>query len=359
MAELAWREGDPEKLASFYRGIRAYRHHPYRRNSRQRSIIWQRGGSRLLDYGPEDGWPLLVVPSLINRSHILDLMPGDSLLDFLSENGMRPLLLDWGDRTFSDRSLSLEQVILDRMDPALDDVGRLSDRPPLVLGYCMGGTLAIALACLRQESLAGLALLAPPWDFDDMLPSSVRGSACRKALAGCTGSIGSAPVDLLQTLFAQIDPMNVPRKFAGFSRLPPMSTSAIRFVAIEDWLNDGVPLDAEIAAECFLDWYGRNAPGQGCWRVDGMQIRPEQLDLPVFLAVPERDRIVPPRSALPLAGMLDDCCLIRPEGGHVGMVAGAHAEAVLWAPLVTWLKRIVAMQKNVGETSLEILFSKQ
>ena len=255
------------------------------------------------------------------------------------------MLLDWGDGALSGRQPSLDGLILEHMVPALDYVGSLSKRRPLLMGYCMGGTLAIALACLRKEDIAGLALLAAPWDFNQEFQQQSGASLCRDWLASYAGSVGSAPIDLLQALFAQIDPMGVPRKFAHFARLPTISKAATRFVAIEDWLNDGVPLSAEIAAECFLDWYGGNAPGCGAWNVDGTPIRPEQLDLPAFLAIAERDRIVTPESALPLVELLRDCTLIRPRGGHVGMVAGSNARAELWTPLLTWLKRIAAMQK--------------
>ncbi|MDH3660347.1 MAG: alpha/beta fold hydrolase [Alphaproteobacteria bacterium] len=273
-------------------------------------------------------------------------MPGASLLSFLHGKGVRPMLLDWGDGTTTDRQLTLEELILERMKPAFDWLHHTSGKRPLVLGYCMGGTLATALACLCQEKMAGLALLATPWHFDRGARDMGHSRSYHGMLASLTNRIGSAPVDLLQTLFAQIDPLNVPKKFARFAEVAPTSQAACRFVAIEDWLNDGVPLNAEVAAECLLDWYGSNAPARGDWRVDGIKIRPDLLDLPVCLAIPERDRIVPPDSALALASTLSSCDLIRPNAGHVGMVVGRNAEAALWTPLLQWLRQIIAEQKD-------------
>ena len=59
-------------------------------------------GIRLLDYGalaqaPPPRRPVLVVPSLVNRSYIMDLMENGSFLRFLASRGLRPLLIDWGD----------------------------------------------------------------------------------------------------------------------------------------------------------------------------------------------------------------------------------------------------------------------
>lgn len=345
-AEFAWRVSNPRRLRDFYRGIDAYRRHPYRRETLSRSNVWEKGGCQLLDYGPDDGWPLLVIPSLVNRAHILDLMPNASMLGFLSSHGIRSFLLDWGEEGTSVNRRTLDQLILERMKPALECAHHLTGKRPLVLGYCMGGTLATALACLAKEQIASLCLLAAPWNFAPMDKAAPRPSVQMNMLASLAGFIGGTPVDLLQTLFAQIDPLTVPKKFSEFAKLDPASNAAVRFVAIEDWLNDGTSLNAEIARECFVDWYGNNTPGRGAWRVDGFPIRPDQLDIPVWLAVPERDRIVPPQSALALADILRSCELVRPKLGHVSMVVGQNAEKSLWKPLLSWLDRIAALQKK-------------
>lgn len=287
--------------------------------------------------------PVLVVPSLINRGYIFDLMPGVSLLDYLADGGMRPFLLEWGEPGSSDRRQSLDDYVLDRLEGALDWVLQETKQRPIVLGYCMGGTLATALACRRQDDCSGLALLATPWDFR----SSERAidGVCH-ALALASGMMGSASIDLLQTLFAAIDPMAVPEKFAGFSKLGQTSETARHFVALEDWLNDGIALGADIAAMCFREWYGSNKPAGGQWKVAGQQVRPATLTLPTLFAIPHQDRIVPPESALALAAMMPEAKIIRPLSGHIGMIAGRTAKKQLWTPLLAWLLRIAAVQKN-------------
>lgn len=346
-AEWAWRTGSPSTLADFFRGIKAYRDHPYRRAGTSATVVWQRGASRLHDYGDVDGWPLLVVPSLVNPAYVLDLMPGASLLDHLRDHGIRPFLLEWGGSAPASRRLTLDDHVLDRLEPCLDWLRRRTGCRPLVLGYCMGGLLALALACRHAADLAGLALLATPWDFHRGQGAAAdRRAAPLHLLAAATGMAGGAPVDLLQTLFASIDPMAVPRKFARFGTLDPTSKAALRFVAIEDWLNDGVPLGADLAASCFLDWYSDNLPARGLWQIGGRPIRPQTLDMPAYVAIPARDRIVPAESALALAAALPRAEVIRPASGHVGMVVGARADRELWHPLAVWFRRIAAMQKK-------------
>ena len=138
----------------------------------------------------------------------------------------------------------------------------------------MGGQLALALAQLRPRQLAGLVLLATPWDFHAEKPADRAGGRDRRGTPWLPllDHLGGMPVDMLQGLFAALDPFLVVRKFCAFARLDPASDRAREFVALEDWLNDGVPLAAAVARECLLGWYGENTPGRGAWRVAGQAI---------------------------------------------------------------------------------------
>jgi len=348
-ARFAWCEERVDAAArasfeDFLCGLRAYWRHPYRRPGRELAVLWQDGASRLFDFGGA-GPPVVAVPSLINRAYILDLLPERSLLGHLAGSGLRPLLLDWGEPGALERRMRLEDYILGRLDGALGHLAATVPQKPVLLGYCMGGLLALALAAHRPQAIAGLALLATPWDFaaygiDPERFAALLGGPC----AVLAGQLGALPVDVVQSWFATIDPLQVPRKFARFARLRADGPEAWSFVAIEDWLNDGIPLGAEVARECLLEWYVANRPGRGEWRVGGVPVRPGALDLPALVAIPARDRIVPPASAAALARALGRARVLRPAGGHIGMVVGRRARTDLWQPLVRWLREIAALQ---------------
>jgi poly(3-hydroxyalkanoate) synthetase len=151
---------------------------------------------------------------------------------------------------------------------------------------------------------------------------------------------GTLSVDMLQTLFALLDPWSIGDKYRGFARLDQNSARARLFVALEDWLNDGVPLAAPVARECLADWYGSNAPARGQWRVAGLPVDPMSLQMPSFVAIPSRDRIVPPDSARALATLIRSAVVHVPGAGHVGMVVGGGAETALWRPLLEWIQAL-------------------
>jgi poly(3-hydroxyalkanoate) synthetase len=317
-------------------GIAAYRRHPWARTLPDPPDIWREGGSRMLDYGGA-GPAILFVPSLVNRAYVLDLMPDRSMLRWLAARDVRPLLLDWGWPGPVERRFTLTDYIAGRLERALIAARGVHPRL-LIAGYCMGGLLAVAAAQRRPDLVSGLALLATPWDFH---AEGVAGPAALArtlpALEPAMGFTGTLPVDVIQVLFAMLDPAAIAEKFRGFARLDQASDRARLFVALEDWLNDGVPLAAPVARECIAGWYGENTPARGQWRVAGLPVNPGTLSLPSFVAIPARDRIVPPDSAMPLAGAIPNAVVHRPNAGHVGMTAGAKAEVALWGPLRDWI----------------------
>ena len=101
-----------------------------------------------------------------------------------------------------------------------------------------------------------------------------------------------------------------------------------------------MPLAAAVARECLAGWYGENTPARGKWRVAGLPVDPGALRMPAFVVAPGRDRIVPPESARLLAGLIGGAVLHEPAAGHIGMVAGAGAEGVLWGVLREWVEGV-------------------
>ena len=324
--------------AALLAGIRAYRAHPSEAPRPAAPLRWAEGSARLLDYGGA-GPTLLVIPSLVNRAQVLDLLPEASMLRHLAGAGLRPLLLDWGAPGEAERGFTLTDLVAGRLERALAAIGH----PVILAGYCMGGLLALAAAQRNPGRVRALALLATPWDF------WAEGAARPRALAALLPALeplmarsGTLPVDVLQALFVALDPFGSAARFRGFTAADPASPATRRLVALEDWLNDGIALPAAIAREAIGGWYGANSPASGAWRIAGAAVDPGALRLPSFIAIPARDRIVPPAAAAPLVSLIPGALSHRAPAGHIGMVAGSGAEASLWRPLLAWARGLRA-----------------
>jgi poly[(R)-3-hydroxyalkanoate] polymerase subunit PhaC len=139
-------------------------------------------------------------------------------------------------------------------------------------------------------------------------------------------------------LFVALDPFLAERKFVRFAGLDPQSAAAREFVALEDWLNDGVPLARPVALECARSWYRDNRPARGEWRVAGRRVRPAALRRPALVVLPSRDKIVPPQGAAPLAAVIRGAAVLRPALGHIGMMASHQAPRAVWDPIAEWLR---------------------
>lgn len=339
------------RVDGFLRGIAAYRHHPYRRDMPDVPAVWREGTTRLLDYSRRgaSGMPVLVIPSLINRAYILDLSKRRSVMRSLAERGFRPYLVDWGAPGPQELAFGLDDYIGGRLVRILEHVERRAGKPAL-LGYCMGGLLALALGALRPDSITGLALFATPWDFhrpDDTHARLLL--ALRQPIEDAIATFGGVPTDMLQACFAAVDPAGIERKFRTFADLPAASARLNDFVALEDWLNDGITLAGPVARETLFGWYVENRPARGTWQVAGRTVKPDQFARPALVIVPARDRIVPPASALALGDALPQARTVTLETGHIGMVTGAEARSQVYRRLTLWLH---SLEKKGGESRL-------
>ena len=333
-----------ERFARLTRGIAAYHAHPYRRALVDPPATLRAGGLRLLDYGDParpNAQPLLIVPSLINRHYILDLQEHRSFVRFLTKAGFRPFVVAWEDFGPGARSATVDACVTGPLEAALALVREATGQNPILLGYCLGGILTMALAARRPRDISGLVFMATPWDFHAggcrLAQSAPQALAIAEPLLQAMGAL---PVDAVQTLFYALDPFHVIDKFLDFAALDQASASATAFVALEDWLNDGLPLPAPITRTLLDEWYGDNRTANGDWQVAGAAVRPENVTHPSLVMVPMRDRIVPPASAQALAAALHGAETLLIDIGHIGMVSSRNAPGQVWNPLVKWMHQL-------------------
>jgi len=314
-----------ERMQQALKGLRAYQEAERPPPPEPMPVVAELHGAKLRDYGG-DGAPLLVIPSLINPPNVLDLEAGQSLLRWLARRGHHVLLLDWGDDSLRRRDMTVADHVEQAIVPLMGEVGE----PPLLLGYCLGGTMAVAAAALAPAR--GVATIAAPWHFGAYPAEALKMMADVWAAAQpSVGALGVLPMEALQSAFWNLDPARTIGKFEAFAEMPPGSPEAQAFVRLEDWANDGPPISAAAAREMFEGFFAQDLTGRLAWRVGGRTIDPAVLACPQLHVASTTDRIVPHGSAIRSGEQ------IALAQGHVGMVVGSRARTALWEPLSAWL----------------------
>ena len=304
-------EQDPETARAALQGLADYEEAERPRPPPTSPVIEAAGPAKLRDHGGT-GAPAVLIPSLINPPNILDLDEEVSLSAAMVRSGRRVLSIDWGDargRTDLNVAGHVEELLV----PLL----RRLDEPAALIGYCLGGTMAIAAANLIP--VERVATIATPWHFRHYPEEARTGLAKLWKQSGAAAlAFGALPMEVLQAAFWSLDPKRTVAKFARFCDYPPGSPEARRFIALEDWANDGEPLPFPAARELIEDMFGADLPGSGRWSVAGVTISPE-LPVPILNCTAERDCIAPAATAA-------EGETVQIAAGHVGMIVGSARE---------------------------------
>lgn len=336
-AQEAGGQNAEELLRVFFEGLKKYQDHTYVRNLPELPVVWQEGQARMyLAKGTKKGRPLLLVPSMVNKSSILDLMEDRSFLRWQAQQGRDIYLLDWGRPVDDEGQGSMDALIGQRLIPAAEFLQQETGGPVHALGYCMGGLFLAAAAHIKPEPFHSLTYLATPWDFH----AGDRAMQRLVTMWSPSGLMlidqhGYLPMNWIQSVFASLDPKMTIRKFSGFTDMEEVS--AQRFVAVEDWLNDGVDLPAEMARSCIRDLYLENATVHQKWQVMDKTIDPVGWQKPALIVAAGGDRLVPPESSLALNILIKGSDVLQPKTGHIGLIAGGSSVENVWQPIADWV----------------------
>jgi polyhydroxyalkanoate synthase len=305
------------------------------------AVDWVEGSSKLFNFEPEDSSNspvVLFIPSLINRSYILDLSRGRSFMRYLQAQNIHSYLIDWGEPLASELGFTFDDYIAGRLDRVIDRITQQTNKKIFLAGYCMGGLMATASALRHQPKLQGLALFATPWDFH--VKEFARISLEQQTLSATEKFIDSSEkiaANIIQSMFYYLHPNLISQKFDSFfSHIQDPDQD--EFMAMEHWVNDGISMTRAIAQECFINWVQHNDLMSKHWQVEGQTIDPSAINLPAFFSIANKDQIVPPTSTFPLIDMFTDKKVITSDTGHVSMIAGSKAQQMVWEPFADWIR---------------------
>ncbi len=308
-------------------------------------VVHRENKWRLLRYRPrKEGiayrTPILMVPSLINRHYVLDLMPGMSLVEWLVKRGHDVYIIDWGKPSAEDRYLTFDDICDRYLGRAARVAGRTSGSSHGVhlLGYCLGGTLAAIHTAARPEHVASLVALAAPVQFDDDGALATWTRTPSFDIGALVQATGNVPWQLMQATFHMLRPTLNLTKAVGVIDRAWDDEFLDGFFALETWGNDNVSFPGACYRRYVEELYRGNALVKGPFTLSGRPARLESITCPTLAVTFEHDSIVSVESAAPLMEKVSskDKQTIHLQGGHVGAVVSRKAAGRLWPQLADW-----------------------
>ena len=310
-----------------------------------RDVVWRSGKAQLWRYrgpGIRYGPPVVIVHSLVSRSYILDLRPGNSLIEYLTNAGLDVFLLDWGAADELDADNDLARYVDFYIPRAVAAVKRESGADEITLvGYCLGGVLtALYAAGYEAAPVRNLILMATPIDFDQMgaMVAFLReGRLNAEELVDDTGNV---PADVLYSgFYMQAPTTEIAQKATLLDNL--WNDEFVEgFQAMGQWSRDHVPFPGALFRELVEELVRKNVLMTGAIRVGDRKIELANARGNVLNAMAERDNVVPPAAVEPVMNLIGDPARreeLRLPGGHVTFGTGRSAVKHTMPRLTGWI----------------------
>jgi polyhydroxyalkanoate synthase len=284
--------------------------------------------------------PVVILNSLINKYYILDLTPGRSFVEYLVGQGFHVYMVDWGSPRPEDHLITLADHVNRYIPNIIDAVRRhaKSDRVS-VIGYCMGGTMALMHAALHPDFLNCLTLLAAPVDFDNDSLLRLWASPEYLDVDKLVNTHGNPPADLLKSTFMMLKPTKNLTKYVDLINNLDNEEFVSTFLAFDYWVNDVVSLPGETFRDFIKMLYQENRLIHNRLKLGRRAVKLNKLTTPVLNVVANHDDVVPRAASEALMNVIasQDKQLLAVNGGHHGISIGPSAVKIVWPHVAHWL----------------------
>lgn len=285
------------------------------------SEILTLGQARLRCFGGR-GKPVLLIPSLINKPQVFDFKQ-QSLIKYLKKH-CKVYLVDWGEVTATsvEAEYGMKEYICDTLQSCFDFISNQEETPKLI-GYCMGGLMALLFASLKQKQKLSIITLGMPFDFN-------KGDFIRISTAKIQELVNPytvIPKVLINFMFTLPNFHNVIGKYIKFIE---SNDDPYNFIEAETWVNDSINMAKPLFLECLENLIEKNSIFNN--RI--YSSKDFKFDLNnihnlhnITCLVSKFDRVVSLNSSKAVSQVLLNTKVIELEGGHLSLVL-KHHEAI-------------------------------
>ena len=313
--------------------------------STPRDLVRNRGTMSLYHYRPlaEEVYrvPVLIVMATTNRGYILDLIPGQSMIEFLLKRGYDVYMLEWNPPKPEEKSLRMEDYVLDFIPDSvryvLEDSG---EENVSLIGYCFGGVLSLLYGSIfKNGPMKNLVCFTTPIDFHEMKLFANFADRRYFDVDRLLDSVGNMPPEMILSSFEMLRPASRVTAQAQLWENIWNDEYVKSYRMFDRWATDTLPLAGEYFRTITKDLMWDNKLFNGTMTVGGRRADLADIEVPILHAVAEHDHIVPYDSAKHLVARVSSTEKeeVILKGGHVSLIAGANAVRRLWPKLDSWL----------------------
>ncbi len=285
--------------------------------------------------------PVLLIPPLMVKPFIYDLVPTRSYVRTLLAAGFDVYLIDFGEPERRDRYITLDHYVLDWIPHAVNSMCRESKVDDVsMIGYCMGGLFALMHASVNSEPrVRNIVTIGSPIDSNEMGLLVWLMRMAHDQIEFVSRRLGNIPGDISSAAFKMITPLR------NFTRYGDLFVNLWNeeyvndFDALNQWSNQFVDYPGKAFRQLLNEFLVGNKLADGSMEFGGKVADLSRITVPVLAFAGSTDQIVPEsavRKILDLVGSEDKDVLVVP-GGHMGMFGGRHAPEKVWGVSADWL----------------------
>ena len=310
-----------------------------------KDLIYSRGTLRLYHYHSmsEEIYriPLILVMATTNRGYLFDLLPGQSMVEFLLKQGFDVFVIDWEAPLPSERGLGLADYTDDFLPTCIDKVQKETGETDVnIVGYCQGAILSLIYAATHPEGpVKNMVTLTAPVNQHEMGLFKVWADERYLDVDKLVDTLGIVPAEFIERGFEMLRPA---QKTAGRMRLMDQiwDDDFVRsYRAFERWGNETLPLAGNYYRDCTKELMWGNKLYKGTLKIKGKSADLANITMPIMNVMAEHDHIAPIASAKPLLDLVssEEKEELVLKGGHVSLIAGPRAVLRMWPAIDHWL----------------------
>jgi polyhydroxyalkanoate synthase len=297
-----------------------------------KETVWRHGRAQLWRYRNDDvrfSPPLVLVSSLVSRSYVLDLAPGNSFVERLVGAGFDVFMFDWGEPDERDADNLLEDYVDGYIPAGIRRVREVTGRDSVNLfGYCFGGVLTLLHAAHNTNSpLRSLTVMASPVDFSELGPLGDIFGKTSLEVETLLDDTGNIPAHVMLQGFQSLAPVAEVTKYVNLWEKLHSEEYVASFASMIGWATDHVPFPGGVARQVVEMLNRDNGFIEGRITLGGDRVSLRDITVPLLSIIALRDHIIRPPAAEPLLGLVGSTEKeeLRLDAGHVGLVVGRSA----------------------------------